>query len=53
MAKKGKARARKRVATKDLASKNPKRVKGGGVAAPFVPGGAVVSAAVSGLQNIK
>lgn len=53
MAKKGKTRARKRVAPKDLAPKDPKRVKGGTLSAPFLPGGAVVAAAVSGVGSVK
>ena len=30
-----------------------KRVIGGNIAAPFIPGGAVVSAAISGLSGLK
>ena len=45
MRKKGKVKARKPVETKDLASKDPKQVKGGAVVVGLVPGGAIISAA--------
>jgi hypothetical protein len=53
MAKKGKAKARKRVETKDLASRDPKQVKGGGQAAGFIPGAGVISNAISSQGSVK
>ena len=52
MAKKGKAKARTRVETKDLASRDPKQVKGG-QAAGFIPGAGVISNAISSQGSVK